>query len=227
MNEDDAQRVDVKLLGDRWWKKALEPTSTFTSAQINWILIQSIVSSAICFGVNFALCTSAFYGKPDPIFFEFPESLVTSYALTVVLEITLNWFISCSVMSIEVLQGKVAPLSPTAVFWWPKEEGSTFKWFLDTTALVIQTDPPTSKWQRLWNHIKRGIPWHIYSFAISFPLFCGLTYVFCGNRGYNDFPIPEYLVGMFGVLLVITTGPIWAVMTLTTIGERMIKDNAY
>lgn len=219
--------ADVKLLYDKWWNKALEPTQSFTVHQILWIFLQTIVCSAICFGVNFALCTLAFYGKPDPVFFEFPESLVTSYALTVVLEITLNWFINGSVMSYEVLHAKVAPLSPKAVFWWPKIEESKLRWYFDTTTLVVPTTPATTKWQRLWNHTVRGIPWHVYSFIVSFPLFCGLTYVFCGNRSYNDFPQPEILVGAFGVLLAVTTQPIWAVITLTNIGERMIKDNAY
>lgn len=170
------------LVAHHWWNKCLETTPCLNSSQICYIILQTCVSSVLCFLVNFALCTVAMYGKPAPPFWEFPTCIITSYLLTVILEVTVNWFINTSVMSLEVTWGKVAPLDSRSLSWWPAKDSSLY-WYLTVSDLVIApvVTPTATYFQRISWHERRSLPWLLFILLTVTPIFCGLTYVAYGD----------------------------------------------
>jgi hypothetical protein len=229
-------RNDDKEGGENaWYEKCQVPTDRITSEQWYWIMKHTVVSSMVCFGVNFALCTLSFYNKDDPTMWDFPTTVAGAFALTVVIETTLNWFINGVVMTLEVKHGKVPPLNPRALWWWPKSENML--WYCNISDLVIPRSrelhslispeknkkPPSFLWRFYCTHL-RSLPWMAYTGLTLLPLFTFVTWLLYGDDNYNDFPQPEILDSIFGVLLALMTIPIWAVMTLAYVGSRLLED---
>lgn len=221
--------LSTHLVEQKWYKACLNPTDTLTSHQILWVTFHTILSALVCFGVNFGLTCVAFCGKADEAkFWDFPTSIVTSFALTVVVEISLNWVINGALLSLDVLRGKVAPLNSKALAWWPNRSSRLYWWFCNTSDLVIP--PKTSSENvsfltRLRWTLQRSSPWMLLSFILMFPVFLGIAYVLFGEDRYNDFD-PEFLVAFFGIALVFITIPLWALVTLASIGDRLADEKA-
>jgi hypothetical protein len=168
------------------------------------------------------------YGKPAPPFWEFPTCMITSYLLTVILEVTVNWILNCSVMSLEVTWGKVAPLDSRSLSWWPKKD-STLYWYFICSDLVIAPaiTPAPTYLQRISWHLRRCLPWMLYILLFLTPIFSGLTYLAYGNDNYNSFPQPQILVASFGVLVAVLTVPFWTIITLASIGDKIAAEREF
>lgn len=206
-----------------WWIKSKKPTKELVWEQKLWIFQQTLICSAVCFGVNFGLVTLTYYGNPPPKLFDWPSPVAGSFAVTVFLEITLNWFINTSLMSWEVIRGVVPPLDPLAIGWWP-DTNSRWHWWTTTSDLVLMPVEPRSLCRRILHSHWRSLPWMVYVGLTLLPAFTAVTYALWGLDGYNSFPLPELLVGVFGVLIAVMTVPIWAVMALATIGSRILDE---
>ncbi len=227
-----------------WSEKCRVPTHSITTSQVGWICKHTLGSAAICFGVNFAIVTLAFSGKGNVKLFEFPSTLAGAYALTMLIEISANWLITGIIMTLEVKTGKVAPLDPSCVPWWPKHrlsEGWWFVQFLNMTDLVIPAPSPIYtivadqdnldrvagcgvKMQRLVEIQLRSAPWIVGNALTLLPMFTAITFALFGTDGYNDFPQPQILVGLFGALISLFTLPFWAINTLSYVGYRMLEE---
>jgi hypothetical protein len=216
---DKQEGVDLHV---EWFAKCLEPTEEVTSAQAIWVTTHTIIASILCFGVNFAVCVLTFKGKDDPKMWDFPTPIWGTYAITIFLEITLNYFINGYLFTLDVKNGKVAPLLPSAIWWYP--ESDYWRWWLDLGGLCL---PMTSRnssfcWQVFYMHL-RSLVWMGYAFLVLLPGSIAITYALYGEDNYNDFPQPQILVGLFGVLLALFTIPIWALMSLVQVGIAMTE----
>jgi hypothetical protein len=156
-------------------------------------------------------------------------------------------------MTNEIIQGKVAPLHPDCVPWWPDNE-SQWRWWLNNSDLVIcptvkttvtehvtvnmdaihgyedkhehkhaAVESEPSIWLRLQWVCKRSCLWQVYQFILVWPLIVFVSWLIWGGNGYNDYPVPQILNGVCSVLGVIVTMPVWAVICLTDIGDRLAR----
>jgi hypothetical protein len=232
----DANDVSLRgLLSEEWQAKCQSPTSSITSAQWFWIWKHAIVCAMVAFGVNFGLTTATFYGKDDPTLWEFPTPVAGTYAITVFIEITLNWFINGIVMTLEIKHGKIPPLDPSGLSWGPSCDTSPwFRWYLNLSDLILpsvkskQTEEdkgPSFLWKFYCTHL-RSLPWMVITGVTLLPLYTLITWLLYGEENYNDFPQPELLTAIFGFFLAIFTMPIWAIMTLAHVGERFLAVKA-
>ena len=161
------------LLGQRneKFKLVLPTTKVVTTTQIQWVVMHTIISLLICFGVNFGLSAIAFYGHPTPTLWDWPTPMAGNYAVTIGLEVTLNWFINGWTMSLDVLGGKVAPISPEALYYWPKSE----YWLnvIDICELTLpkQAHRTTGICSNICSAAYRLIHWIIYTFLTCWTTF--------------------------------------------------------
>ena len=72
----------------------------WSSQQTMWIVLQTVITSLLCFAINFGIATLSFKGEEDPPLFGFPISMLTNYIVTCTLETTMNWCIGGSLMSL-------------------------------------------------------------------------------------------------------------------------------
>ena len=219
-----------------WHAKCLNPTDHMTSSQWCWVLQHTIINSMVCFGVNFALVTASFYGKDDVKLFEFPSTVAGAYALTILIELTLNWLSNGIIMTLEIKNGKVPPLHPNSVPWWPKLgdfETSSIVHYTNLTELVLPSSLLRNKSNEMscWHSISRflrfqsrSLPWMLYIGIVLLPVYTAVTYLLYGFDDYTDFPQPQFLVSIFGVLIVFLTMPIWTISTLGYVGYRMLDE---
>jgi preprotein translocase subunit SecE len=203
-------------------EKCLEPTSEWTSSQIRFVILQTVLTSIICFGVNFGLATLAMYGNEPPTLFQFPVPMTGNYAITIGLETTLNWFISGSLMTLDVVNGKVAPIDPQCIWFWPKT-GSRTEWMLNLGEIVAPMYTNTSTCTKVNIHSHRLLPWILGLYLTLFPVCVGISYFCWGLDGYKVFPWQgEIITGVLGVIIAVITIPFWAMIALGSIGSRYL-----
>ena len=207
-------------------EKCSKPTDHWTNYQILWVVQQTVVSSAICFAANFGVATLLFYNKsPNPTLWLFPTPMSATYALTIIIEIILNYFLSGSMMTLEVNYGRVSPISTSCIPYWP-DESSIYLWYLNTSELVIPLYGDTSYFERTKSTLKRTVPWIIFVFFMLWPLFTLITYATYGNgQIHSTSMMPEYLCASIGFLTAFITIPFWAIITLGSIGTRYTRNN--
>jgi hypothetical protein len=219
----DHTRLSYGLLAKMraWREKCLEPTDGITTKQYLWLLKHTALCSIICCGVNFAISYISFHGEEDPTLWFFPTPISGSFAVTIGIELTLNWLINCPLMTLEVMKGQIAPIDPRSLPWWPT--APSHRWWLNGSDLVImpENNPTLTFSQRLKLHCTRGLPWGLLSFLLTWPLAVAVCWFIWGNDGYNDYPLPEILIAIFGVLLVLVTLPFWGLMILADLGGRL------
>lgn len=212
------------MTNNKWRTTCLEPVKEITSAHYCWLIKHTILCSIICCGVNFAISYLSFHGEDDPTLWYFPTPISGSFAVTLGLELTLNWLINCPLMTGEIITGKIAPIDPQHFKWWPTSKSTL--WWLNGSELVIQNDDTRSEsfLHRLHNHLNRLIPWSVSSFFLTWPVSVFICWIVWGNNGYNDYPLPELLIAIYGVFLVVVTLPFWGLMILCDLGAR-IRDH--
>jgi hypothetical protein len=217
------------LASDAWNAKCLPVSSEWSRWQKFWVVLQTLLCMITCFGVNFALSYLSFKGEDDPTLWKFPTPMSGSYAVTIFFEMNINWILTTSIMTWDVLQGKVAPISPSAIYGWPKE-GSALRWWFNASDLVIpsplQDGQSGSCCNRFVTHMKRNTPWMIYAFLATWPISVLFSWLIWGTNGYNDYPLPELLIGGLGSLIALLTIPLWAVLILGDLGDRLLKGGA-
>lgn len=204
-----------------WKEKCLLPTNRITREQYLWLIKHTIVCSIVCAGVNFAISYLSFHGEENPTLWYFPTPISGSLAVTLGLELSLNWLINCPLMTLEVINGKVSPLIAKDMWWWPTSP--KYRWWLNGSELVINSTQivPVSCLKRFRIHSTRAIPWGIFSFFLTWPLSVFICWIIWGNDHYNDYPLPEILISVYGVILVWVTIPFWGLMILADLGERL------
>lgn len=201
---------------DDTYEKAKSPVDEWNREHTNWVLVNTASTSVICFLVNFGFATLTFKDADPPSLLGWPTPLLGNFAVTIGLEISLNWLISNTFMTLDVLNGKVSPINPKALRNWPAAQ--KWMWWLKTTEMQIGGE---SRLVNFVQHFVRVLPWIFISFLLLFPSFSGAAYLIWGENGYNSFPIPEILTGTLGILIVLVTIPFWAVITLASIGSQM------
>jgi hypothetical protein len=205
------------------WQKKCLPLSPWTHSHTIWLIKHSFLCSLISAGINFSVCILTFKGEDDPTLWYFPTPIAGSLAVTLGLELGLNWIINNSVMTGDVIHGKIAAIQPIQFQkWWPKSD-HFLRWWLNGSELVISPNciPSLSFFQRIMNHTYRAFPWGIFAFIITWPISVFICWIFWGNNGYNDFPLPQAIIAVYGMFLALVTVPLWGVMILADLGERL------
>lgn len=205
--------MNRSLESDSWTSKCLSAEIRITTLQLVWIIKHTLISSCICFGACFGLCTLVFAGNPNPSLWRFPTPIAGTYAVTLCVEIVLNWFISGSLMTFEIIHGKVAPLHSSFGQCIPD-----LVWYSKITELVLSSDLTWSR--RFFNSGIRCIPWIGIIGLTLLPVFTLCTWLLYGNDHYSSFPQPEFLVSVFGALVALFTIPFWAIFTLIDVGRE-------
>ncbi len=152
----------------------------------------------------------------------------------------MSWLINGIVMTLEIRDGKIPPLDPSCVPWWPKEglSSSAIVYYSNMTELILppsrveiklnssSTDKPawSAFFSRLFYSQLRSAPWMVLIGLTLLPVFTVITFALYGLDEYNGFPQPEILVGIFGVLIVLLTAPFWTINTLAYVGYRLLDD---
>jgi hypothetical protein len=217
----------------KWYVLCKEPTEQITREQWRWICQTTVVTSVICFGINFGISTASYvdHNKGEPTF----PVMVKTYGIAIIAIITLTWFIHGAVMSLDVKNGNVPPLNPQSLWWWPKNEN--LLWFWNISDLVLppsrvvhsltssqkEAKPASFAWRMGCTQL-RSLPWMVYIAVTLLPVYILITWFWFGEDNYNDFPQPQLLCSTFGFFLVLMTSPIWAIMTLSYVGHRLIED---
>jgi hypothetical protein len=103
--------------------KVKPATDAFTLKQLLYVfLLQGLGASAVCFGINFGVAVLVFRGQPPPILFEFPLPLAGNFGIIIAVEVLLNYIISGSLQTLDVLNGICPPLKASAMgTLWPKQ----------------------------------------------------------------------------------------------------------
>ncbi len=98
-------------------------TDGFTLKQLLYVLLlQGLGASAVCFGINFGVAVLVFRGQPPPILFEFPIPLAGNFGIIIAVEVLLNYIISGSLQTLDVLNGICPPIKASALgSFWPKQ----------------------------------------------------------------------------------------------------------
>ena len=98
-------------------------TEAFTLRQFLYVLLlQGAGAAAVCFGINFGVAVLVFKGQPPPILFEFPIPLAGNFGIIIAVEVLLNYIISGSLQTLDVLKGVVPPLKASALgSMWPRQ----------------------------------------------------------------------------------------------------------
>jgi hypothetical protein len=206
-----------------WKIKCRYPTSTWSKEQKMWILFQTVVGCLIASAVNFGCTTLTFRGEDPPTLWEFPTPMAGTYAVTLGIQLYLNWFVSIILMTSEVASGNVPPIDPQQLAWWPSKS-SKLRWWLGISelALCCEGKTPPSLGRRIFNHLHRASPWGIFAFFMTWPIFVLISWLCWGNDGYNSFPLPQILVASFGAFLGLVTTPLWAAVLLADMGDRRL-----
>lgn len=222
----------------RWWMKCLEPTTKLTAKQYFWIWQNTVLTCWGTFGVSFLLGYLMLTYKPKPTL----EDMLHYFISTAFLTPLLNWIICTTLMSGEVLLGRVAVVDSRELPWWPKEDQphsvpfKGWRWWFTTSDLVLRPSyyPPTKTWceffslyaYRFGSHASRAIPWIFVSqfTVVVFYVFSRLMY---GNVMYDSYPQPQLLTSIQAVVIALFTTPIWARMVLANLGSKLVHDESY
>jgi hypothetical protein len=227
----DREDRDEKLIvNGTQYDQCLAPAAVWTKGQIHWIILQTIVSTIISCSLNFGICTLSYRGNEAPTTFGWPSPMAGDYAVTIYLQTTLSFFVSCTLMTVDVLKGKVEPRAAYDVAWLPSND-SKYDWYADVCTLAIPSRDVSGNIEsyctRVKNHAIRSIPWLAFVGLALWPLFSGVSYLIWEKRGYGDFPLPEAITSFMGLLITIMTVPFWAVMILMRVGRKIQQDQPF
>jgi hypothetical protein len=115
------QNVRLSLNEEGLFTKVKPVTDAFTVRQLLYVfLLQGVGAAAVCFGINFGVAVLVFRGQPSPILFEFPIPLAGNFGVIIAVEVLLNYVISGSLQTLDVLKGVCPPLKVSAIrSFWP------------------------------------------------------------------------------------------------------------
>ena len=209
------QHDDRKI--DKIYPKVLTPTEEVEKPQFNWILTHTIVNIITCFGVNFGLAFLSYRGQPSANLLDFPSPMLGGFFITIIVQSFVNWTSTGYLMTMEVLNGKIAPIAPFCLPFWPDDKNSDSIWWYDICDLAAPNLNPRiditghlgggargesdggSGWVersssshrgfciRLFDTLMRSTWWMMYSTLIGGSIFTLLVFVLWGNDDYNKF----------------------------------------
>lgn len=223
----------------RWWKQCLEPTTEFTLRQKFWIWQNTVLTCWASFGVSYMAGYFLLANKPKPTL----DDMLLNFIATAFLTPLLNWLIGCTLMSGEVLMGRVAVIDPRNISWWPKEtEPQSIpytgkRWWFTTSDTVLK--PPyypktnnccsftVSYVQRLIMHISRALPWMVASIITTVPVFYVFSLLVYGQHNYNSYPQPQLMTGIQACIISLLTIPLWSRIVLANMGSKLVHDETY
>lgn len=223
----------------RWWKRCLEPTTQLSGRQHFWIWQNTILTCWVTFGVSFLVGYLMISFKPTPSL----NDMLMNFFGTALLTPTLNWLFCTTLMSGEVLLGRVAVIDSREVSWWPRESEphsvpfTGRRWWFTTSDLVLRPSyyPPTKSWgkfaaqylRRFFIHISRSFPWVLASIGITVPIFYIFSLLMYGKVMLDSYPQPQLLTSIQAVVIALFTTPIWARIVLANLGSRLVHDDGY
>mmetsp|Transcript_611 Transcript_611/g.1009 ORF Transcript_611/g.1009 Transcript_611/m.1009 type:complete len:273 (-) Transcript_611:120-938(-) len=222
----------------RWWMRCLEPTVKISAKQRFWVWQNTVLTCWVTFGVSFLVGYLMLSYKPTPTL----EDMLMNFIATALLTPILNWSIGTTLMSGEVLLGRVAVVDSRELPWWPKEVNphsvpfKGWRWWFTTSDLVLRPSyyPPTKTWceffqqysRRLGCHVVRSAPWIVLS-QFTVPVFYVFSKLVYGNVMLDDYPQPQLLTSIQAVIIALVTTPIWARMVLANMGSKLVNDESY
>jgi hypothetical protein len=81
--------------------------------------------------------------------------------------------------------------------------------------------PSKALLSRFLHQCKLSVPWMVASFVLIWPIACGICYSLYGNKGYNDYPTPQWASAIVGGVCALMTCPFWAIIAMVRVGEMM------
>jgi hypothetical protein len=119
-----AARLSAPTVASNLFLKVKPATDAFTLKQLLYVLLlQGVGASAVCFGINFGVAVLVFRGQPPPYLFEFPLPLAGNFGIIIAVEVLLNYIISGSLQTLDVLNGICPPIKASAMgSFWPKRD---------------------------------------------------------------------------------------------------------
>lgn len=217
---------------NHWAAKVKPPTDSLTAWQWFYVIfLQGILTSAVCFGANFGIGILVFRNQPRATLWFFPLPIAGNFGVIIIVEVLLNFCLSGSMQTLDIVNGIVAPLKPEALglFWRkvlrPQPDSSLFGWFTSSDIILPPAGSTDTLCQRLGAHAKRSLPWILGTFVLVWPIICAVSAAFWGNDGYNDYPLPEYLSAVEGAVVAMITCPFWALISMTAVAERLQLEN--
>jgi hypothetical protein len=121
------------------YPSCLKPTTSWSIYQILWVLIQSVVGSAVVFGINFGFTLLATKGK-EVTLFDFPIPMAGAFFIVILFTTLGGWFVSGSLMSLDSLHGRITPIDPKVLGkLWPSRESSWWWKYSQISEFVAPT----------------------------------------------------------------------------------------
>ena len=193
--------------------------------QVAYVFSQAIIPAVVVFWINFGFARLTFGSGNSTSLFGFQFPIAGDLALTVFSVVMSDWFINCSLQTFDILMGVVDPLHPDAVSWWPAA-GSDVEWWLRTTDFAFYFLKGEGSFIRIvYSNVLKSLPWAIVSFGIIWPITIAVCWTFFGNGSPGD-PKLEVIFGAVGGIVAFVTTPIWAVMTLLSVGASIVAEDA-
>ena len=224
----------------KWWRNCLEPTSEWSGRQHFWIWQSTVLTCWVSFGVSYAVTYLLIAGQPKPDL----NDMLLNYFGTAIITPLLNWIIGGSLMTVEIMIGRVAVIDPRSLSWWPDESHSDHsepftgkRWWLTPSDIVLEPSYyPKSKTcggcllsflQRLSAHLIRAIPWILMSITLTVPVMYGISILLYGQDNYNAYPQPQIMLSVQTLSISLLTMPLWTRIALANMGSKLVHDETY
>ena len=100
------------------------------------------------------------------------------------------------------------------------------RWLSQSEMVLQARGPPKAMHLRFLHQCKLSIPWMVVSFALIWPIACGVCYSLYGHKGYNDYPVPQWASAIVCGVCAFITCPFWAIITMVRVGEMIDHDGS-
>jgi hypothetical protein len=220
------RKVSKCVVIPEWMSTTKQPTEYFSCRQIVWLSIQGIASTGICWGVNYGLGLIVYTSdNPPPTLWNFPVPIAGHLGMLCIIEVLINWILVGTLQTYDVLTGIVEPMHPKVLLkLWPTKDHKLEWWLRTSDIALIPENSDERYWgMRIKSSLLRSFPWMLYSFCLTWPLFSGISFAIWGDTGYNTFPLPQYITATCGAAISLVTVPIWGLITLVSLGSRIIQ----
>ena len=123
------------------------PVHTWTTRPLVYVVVvQGIVTAALCFGSNFGIAVALFRDQSSsssPKMWEFPIPLAADLFMVGAIQTLLTYTLAGFMAVNDIRTGLVPPLGPGALpGWWPREgDAGWLAWCLQVHALML---PPSA-----------------------------------------------------------------------------------
>ena len=222
----DSQQKTMKkktLIGYRsFWTKAKEPSTEWTACHTTHLcLLGCLVPTIICAGANFGVTYAIFAGSEAPTMWNFPIPIAGNLFAIILIQTFANYVISGCIQLLDVLNGIVPPLEPGVISWWPKATSFYFWWLQPSEILISPREEPGKHvLERCVDSIVRSGLWILIAEFVFWGPATLIVWLIYGNTDYNDYPKPQWISAILGMILAAVFMPFWQLSCYVTLGQR-------